>query len=596
VEVFRLPELTSAACQQLDYTLIVTMQTLIMRLSALLLVSASLFAAEKPNVIFITLDSARADRMGFLGGKARLTPNLDALAKQSLVFEHAYAQSPRTLASHAALLTGTYPPYNHVSEFGAGLAATLPYLPDLLHAAGYRTAAFVGTLALDPRDGFASGFGRGFDTYDAGFHLPQAGESRYATVERRGGEVAARALAWLQRPGKGPFFLWLELNDAHAPYQPPTGYARAGSPYNSEIKYEDAQVGKLLAALRARRLFDSAVIVVAGDHGESLGAHGEETHGVFLYDETIRVPLLVKLPQNRAAHVQPHVRLVDVAPTVLEVAGLPAPPQMQGQSLLRAMRQAGMGEAAYARSDYSRDAFGWSRLEAWRAGRYLYIRAPKPELYDVEADASCTHNLAGSSQATAATMATQLLAFDSRMSGKGSSSAQLSSSELQKLASLGYVGLQKSASPNETAVTGTDPKEEIALANKIEEAVQEIEGGRPQRAGAALQAVVKSHPEMFLAQFAAGVAAVQQHQYAAAVPFLRKAIELQPQAAWGYYEMGEALAHSGDWKGAATHLEIAVARLPEMAQAHATLAAVYQHLGRAAEAKREQERAEQLRK
>src|SRR5579864_313616 len=203
---------------------------------AVLLLSAPLLAAEKPNIILITLDSARADRMGFLGGKSGLTPNLDGLARQSIVFEHAYAQSPSTVASQAALLTGTYPPYNHVSEFGAGLAANLPYLPDLLRAAGYRTAAFVGTLALDPRDGFAPGFDRGFDTYDAGFHLPQARETRYGAVERRGGEVVARALAWLQRPGKGPFFLWLELNDAHAPYQPAAAYARAGSPYNGEIK------------------------------------------------------------------------------------------------------------------------------------------------------------------------------------------------------------------------------------------------------------------------------------------------------------------------------------------------------------------------
>jgi choline-sulfatase len=268
---------------------------------------------------------------------------------------------------------------------------------------------------------------------------------------------------------------------------------------------------------------------------------------------------------------------------------------MQGQSLLRAMRQAGMGDAAYARSEFSREAFGWSRLEAWRAGKYLYIRAPKPELYDLEGDPGATHNLAGSSQATAGTMAAQLLAFDGRMTGKASSGGQLSSSELQKLASLGYVGLQKPVSSNEGVVTGTDPKDEIALANKVEEAMQEIEDGKPQRANAALQAVLKSHPGMFLAQFAAGTATMQERQYAAAVPFLRKAIELEPLAAWAYYEMGEALAHTGDWKGAATHLEIATARLPEMAEAHATLAEAYQHLGRVAEAKKEQERAEQLR-
>ena len=563
--------------------------------AVLLLGSVSLPGAEKPNIVLITLDSARADRMGFQGGKGGLTPSLDALARQSIVFEHAYAQSPSTVASHAALLTGTYPPYNHVSEFGAGLAPSLPYLPELLRAAGYRTAAFVGTLQLDPRQGFAPGFDRGFEKYDAGFRLPQMGESRYGTVERRGGEVVARALAWLQRPGKGPFFLWLELNDAHAPYQPPAGFARSGSAYNGEIKYADAQAGKLISALRARKLYDGALIVVAGDHGESLGAHGEATHGVFLYDETIHVPLLVKLPQNRAGKAGPHVRLVDVAPTALEVAGIPVPPQMQGQSLLRAMRQAGMGDAAYARSEFSREAFGWSRLEAWRAGKYLYIRAPKPELYDLEGDPGATHNLAGSSQATAGTMAAQLLAFDGRMAGKASSGGQLSSSELQKLASLGYVGLQKPVSSNEGVVTGTDPKDEIALANKVEEAMQEIEDGKPQRANAALQAVLKSHPGMFLAQFAAGTATMQERQYAAAVPFLRKAIELEPLAAWAYYEMGEALAHTGDWKGAATHLEIATARLPEMAEAHATLAEAYQHLGRVAEAKKEQERAEQLR-
>lgn len=561
----------------------------------LLLLATGLHAAGKPNVILITLDSTRADRMGFLGAKGGLTPSLDALAKQSVVFEHAYAQSPDTVASDAALLTGTYPPYNHVSQFGASLAASLPCLPQLLRAAGYRTAAFVGTLTLDPRDGFAPGFDRGFSSYDAGFRLPHAGESRYATVERRGSEVVSRALAWLQRPGKGPFFLWLELNDPHAPYQPPAAYARAGSAYNGEIKYADAQVGKLLAALRARKLYDGALIVVAADHGESLGAHGEETHGIFLYDDTIRVPLLLKLPQNRAAKAAAHVRLVDVAPTVLQVAGLPVPPQMQGQSLLRAMRQPGLGEAVYSASSFSQQAFGWSRLEAWRTGKYLYIRAPQPELYNLESDPQAAHNLAGGSQATAGTMAGQLVAFDGRMAGKAGGSAQLSSSELQKLASLGYVGLQKTVSPSETAVSGTDPKDQIALANKVEQALRQVEEGKPQAARAALQPVLKSHADLFLAQFAAGLAEMQERQYKAAVPYLRKAIELQPQAAWAYYEMGEALARSGDWKGAATHLEIAVARLPEMVAAHATLAEAYTHMGRASDARKEQERARQLR-
>ncbi|HLK33112.1 MAG TPA: sulfatase-like hydrolase/transferase [Terriglobales bacterium] len=564
--------------------------------TALLLLAASAIAANKPNIVLITLDSARADRMGFLGAKGGLTPNLDALAKQSIVFEHAYAQSPRTLASHAALLTGTYPPYNHAGDFGVPLASTLPYLPEALHAAGYRTAAFVGTITLDPRDGFAPGFDRGFDTYVAGFHPPRAGESRYQTVQRRGGDVTAQALEWLRRGGQPPFFLWLELNDAHAPYQPPAAYARAGTPYNGEIKYVDAQVGRVIAALRANGLYDGALVVVAADHGESLGAHGEETHGIFLYDETIHVPLLLKLPGNRAAKVSARVRLVDVAPTVLQTVGVPAPPQMQGQSLLREMRQAGMGEAAYSQSDYAREAFGWSRLEAWRAGKYLYVRSPKPELYDTEIDPGSEHNLAEKSRAIADTLSAQLLAFDEHMTGTAmnAGSAQLTSGELQKLASLGYVGLQKPASNRQTSVTGVDPKDQIAVSNRVEAAMREMEDGKPQRASAELQAVLKDHGNMFLAQFAAGMAAVERQRYASAVSFLRKAIELQPQAAWPYYEMGLALTHTGDWKGAATHLEIAVARLPEMMDAHARLAEAYQHLGRVAEAKKEQMRVQQL--
>ena len=291
---------------------------------ALLLLAALLpaisWAATSPNIVLITLDSTRADRMGFLGAK-RPTPSLDALAKQSIVFERAYAQAPLTVVSHATILSGTYPQTAKVTEFGSALATSLPYLPDLLHARGYHTGAFVGSIALDPRNGLAPGFDRGFDVYDAGFHPPQKGESRYQSVERRGEEVVARANAWLARQ-QAPFFLWVHLADAHAP--------NAGS-YDRAVASADAAVGKLIAELRARKTYDDAVIVVAADHGESLGAHGEDTHGIFLYDETIHVPLLVKLPQNQMAakRVPGRVRLLDIAPTVLELAGVAVPPAMQ---------------------------------------------------------------------------------------------------------------------------------------------------------------------------------------------------------------------------------------------------------------------------
>ena len=288
---------------------------------------AALLDSAHPNIILITLDTTRADRMGFLGSKRGLTPNLDAMAKQGVAFSRAYSHVPITTASHTTILTGTYPQFNHVNDFGIPLSPQLPYLPDLLKAQGYHTGAFVGSLILDPLDGTAPGFDRGFEVYDAGFHLRRHGMDRYKTVERRAGDVVNHALAWLSQLPNGPFFLWVHLYDAHDPYDPPPPFkARfASQPYDGEIAYADSAVGKLLAEIRKHGLYDETLIAVMADHGESLGAHGENTHGIFLYDETLHVPLLFKLPASRAAgkRIDARVRLVDVAPTILQEAGLP---------------------------------------------------------------------------------------------------------------------------------------------------------------------------------------------------------------------------------------------------------------------------------
>lgn len=441
-------------------------------------------AAAKPNIVLVTLDSTRADHMGFLGSKARLTPNLDNLARQSMVFEQAYSQAPLTVVSHATILSGTYPQTHRASEFGNRLAPTLPLVPDLLRARGYRTAAFVGSIALDPKNGFAPGFDRGFADYDAGFHQPERGQSGTSSTERPGAQVVARATAWLFRNPQGPFFLWVHLNDPQA--------ASAAS-YNAAVAAADAAVGKLVAALRASKLYDDALIVIGSDHGQSLGAHGEDTHGVFLYDETIHVPLLVKLPQNlnAAKRVVARASLVDIAPTILEIAGVAIPSQMQGQSLLR-IAKSNADQPVYSASDFPQRAFGWSALESWRAGKYLYVRAPKPELYDLSTDPGATHNLAQTSKATLETIAGQLDGFDRRFSASGNAAggSELTSSEMQKLASLGYVGLQKSSSPVATAATGIDPKDGIANANKVVSALALLNQEKPEKAVAALQPVM----------------------------------------------------------------------------------------------------------
>src|SRR2546422_956346 len=246
--------------------------------------------SSHPNIVLITLDTTRADRMGFLGSDRGLTPNLDSLARQSRVFSRAYSQIPLTTPSHATILTGTYPQFHHVNYMDDLLGTALPFLPDILHHNGYRTGAFVGGLVLDPKK-LAQGFERAFDTYDAGFHRRGMGGDRYQSLERRGGEAVARALAWLSKPSAKPFFLWVHLYDPHDPYDPPEPFKSRyqAQPYDGDVAYTDFVVGKLLAALRARGLFDSTLIAVMADHGEAFGEHGEKHHGIFLYDETIHV-------------------------------------------------------------------------------------------------------------------------------------------------------------------------------------------------------------------------------------------------------------------------------------------------------------------
>jgi arylsulfatase A-like enzyme len=575
------------------FTLTVMIRKFVAGMSLIFLGFSFAAAASKPNLVLITLDSARADRMGFLGSKGALTPNLDRLARESIVFEHAYAQAPASVVSHATILSGAYPQSTGMSEIGGALSPSLVYLPELLKTQGYRTAAFVGSIDLDPQNGLAQGFDRGFQAYDAGFRPAIPGDARPPLTQRRGDQVVARTVAWLDHNAQAQFFLWVHISDARAP----------STSYNSAIASADAAIGKLIGALQQRKIYGNTAVIVVAGHGESLGAHGEDTHGIFLYDETIHVPLLIKLTEGQSAakpaaapmttRVAAKVRLVDIAPTLLEIAAIPVPSQMQGQSLLRIAKAGGSGgdQPVYSRSDLPQRGFGWSPLESWRAGKYLYIRAPKPELYDLTADPAAAHNLAQSSKATLDTMAAQLDNLDRRYSGEaGKSSAELSSSEMQKLASLGYVGLQKS-SGSAAAVAGTDPKDKIATANKAIEATLSRDQTKPDLVIAALTPVVSADPNLYLAQYTLGAALARKAQYAEASRHLRKAIELQPDSAWAHYEIGATLLKTGDFKTAIIHLEIAAGRLPAFAPAHLSLAEAYEHTGRTDDAKRERARA-----
>lgn len=575
--------------------------------------SASLYGSdtEKPaNIILITLDTTRADRMGFLGSRLGLTPNLDEVARQGAVFTRAYAHVPLTTPSHATILTGTYPQFNHLGALGTPLAKDLPYLPAVLHAHGYTTAAFVGSQVLDPKSAAAPGFGRGFDTYDAGFHSRREGQDRYSSEERRAATVVTHALTWLKKQPHSPFFLWLHFYDAHDPYEPPEPFKSkyAAAPYDGEIAYVDSALGKFFSALKAAGLYDSVVIAIVADHGEAFGEHGEESHGFFLYDETVHVPLVLKAPasQNASATVDSMVGLVDIAPTLLREVGLEVPPAMQGVSLLpliasakiAAAKAGGPGEPAdrkervsYAETDYPNSAYGWSWLRSLRTGKFLYVDAPKRELYDESTDPKATHNLADARSAVADTLQAQLDEFRRKTSRQGSKGTSMTPQLAEKLQALGYVSSSSNSSASNASdasgkARGPDPKDRIEVANLVHHALLDVEDERYQEAIPMLRRVLQTDPQLAVAQQAMGRALNGVEKYAEAIPFLQKAVEHNPQSGRAHFELGEALGATGNWAGSAAELEAAVARTPESDDLLFFLGFAYDHIGRAADAEK----------
>jgi arylsulfatase A-like enzyme/Tfp pilus assembly protein PilF len=551
---------------------------------------------KSPNIILITLDTTRADRMGFMGSQRGLTPNLDALAKQSVVFTRAYAQVPLTPPSHATILTGTYPQFHQVNAMQAPLAADLPYAPEVLRAHGYRTAAIIGSIVLEAKAPYAPGFDRGFQTYDADFRNGYPGEDRYHTTVRRGDVVVAHALAWLDQHPRGPFFLWVHLYDAHDPYDPPEPYKTryASEPYDGAIAYQDAAVGKLLRQLKLRGLYNGALIAVMADHGESLGAHGEDAHGIFLYDETIHVPLLIKLAhESGGKRIENRVELVDVLPTLLQEVGIAIPNEVQGKSLLALMKPGTEGNpfaaawrdrAAYAQSEYSRDEYGWSAERALRTGKYLYIQAPRRELYDQAADPKADHNLASSSAAVADTLASQLESFREKTSSKREAprvTVDLAAQEA--LGSLGYMASVGGVAKGSAADQSADPKDKIQIANTVHRAQLLQEQMRYDEAIAMLEKAIAQEPGLRLYPMLGHWLMLKQ-DYAKAVPVLRKALEFIPDSEVTRFQLARGLMGIKDYSAAIPELEKLAAMWPSFVKAHALLGMAYARTNRLPEA------------
>ena len=366
---------------------------------------------RRPDVFLITVDTLRADHLQCYGYGRIQTPGIDGLANDGALFASAFTPTPLTTPSHVSILTG-YLPRNHgVTDFGVPLSRSRSSMAQLLKAAGYQTAAFIGSVMLDSNR-FAPGLNRGFDFYD---NFPTTQPQRHQQpLERRAGVVVSRVEHWLAVHSTGPRFVWMHLYDPHEPYAPPPPYADAykTQPYDGEIAYADSAVRQLLTRLQRRNQYDGALIILVGDHGESLGEHGEKAHGVFLYDATVHVPLILKLPSRQRAGtvINRQVRTVDILPTVMDLLSIRQKARMDGVSL-RTLILAGDGEErpVFGETDYPLH-FGWSPLRSIREHGFKFIEAPRPELYNLDRDPKELHNIFGTRTATASALREKLAA------------------------------------------------------------------------------------------------------------------------------------------------------------------------------------------
>lgn len=577
---------------------------LLRHLLAVVLTAYCAVCATKPSVLLITVDTTRADRMGFLGSKRGLTPNLDALAKQGVAFSRAYSQYPLTVPSHATILTGTYPQFHRVIDFGLPLVKSIPYLPDILHQNSYQTAAFVATTALDPSSWWVPGFARGFDTYEAKFGGDEA--DRYQNVEHRADYMVAEAWAWLKDHQDGPFFVWLHLYDPHEPYEPPEPFKTrfASEPYDGEIAFADAQLGVLFDDLRAAGIYDNTLIAVMSDHGEAFGEHGEFTHGIFLYDETIHVPLLFKMPKNQLGgqSVGTRVGLVDVVPTILDEVGIAIPKEVQGQSLLPLMRPADRASPAvaalskrpaYSESDYSHRDFGWSSLRSLRDDKFLFVEAPRRELYDQSSDPNAQHNVAEKSPAVTQNLSSRLASFRAKTANTSKpGNSDVDPQLVQKLAALGYVGGGRGNEPPGAEMKGADPKDKIDIFNHVAKALLAGAQGEAQEEVDLLLELYKKDPNVEVVDRNLGETYLRMGKFEDALPVLRKAEELNPELSQTHYQIGQVLLALRDVEGAKKELQTAIAKstlmnLKYAANLHFILGGIEQRRGNNQEALKE---------
>jgi choline-sulfatase len=497
--------------------------------------------SSPPNLLLVTVDTLRADHVGAYGDAKAQTRAFDRLAREGVLVEEAVAQVPQTRPSHASILTGRYPYEHGVRDNAAGpIAPGMPTLATVLKAAGYDTAAFIGAYPVSR----SSGLDRGFDVYDDPFEKAADGRT-----ERRAQEVVDRAVGWLGRARSRPFLLWVHLFDPHAPYTPPPPFAGRfnGRPYDGEVAYADSQVERLLAWLDRSGQRQRTLVVVTSDHGEGLGQHGEEEHGILVYDSTLHVPLVLSWPGRLppGTRVRGQFRSVDLLPTLLELLGVPAP-RTSGASRAGVLAHGGPipDNESYAESLYGEIHFGWAKLRALRSQEWKYIEAPRAELYRLREDPGEARNVLASRGQVASGLR-QSLARHGGGAGEAAGAATIDQEALERLAALGYVGGVAEA----PKVTGKDPKDGVREFERsrrnMREALRLFKQNDIDRALPLLEQLSQGPTGSFNVEFYLGRALLEKGRAKEAVPHLQRAMEAAPKATSTAFYLAQAQLAAG---------------------------------------------------
>ncbi len=543
-----------------------------------------------PNVVLITIDTVRADRVGCYGYRQARTPNLDALARGGVLFQTVVASVPLTLPSHCSILTGTYPPLHGVRDnLGYKLGDSPPTLAALLKRNGYITAAFVGADVL----GAGRGLNRGFDTYSSPFRRKMGRDNplvfNLQDLQRRAEEVVSDVLGWMSArppsPSK-PFFVWIHLYDPHTPYDPPPRFRTLlRDPYDGEIAYADDAIGKFFGYLKEHALYDPTLIIAASDHGESFGEHGEYTHGYFIYDTTLLVPLIIKPPLGSGItphHIDAPVRIIDIAPTVLQFLGMPPASSMQGRGLLSLIlgkSTTSPTSVAYCETYYPSE-FGWSPLRALRSGRFKYIDAPKPELYDLVADPQETHNLYRTNRATALELKSQFESLVTRVTPREPPRRGTPSpADVELLASLGYVGTSSPILVGSAGQPLPDPKDELGTYKVLLSVAQMASQGKCARAIPLLTHLIQEQPALFLGHLTLAKCELATGKYEAAESALDSAVRLRPDNLEATFYRGICQFQEGRLNDSLSSLQSVAKTLHDEPYVHFYLGSIYEREG-----------------